>query len=374
MDDLLAGDFYGFQGLLTEREDAAVRALRDYLEAEVRPLADDFWARAEFPVQVARPLGGLGVLGTLWEETRAFPGSAVYRGWLMLELSRVDAGVGAFVGISSGLVMGALGVGGSAEQRAEWLPRLATGELVGAFGLTEPLSGSDSARGLRTTAERTADGWVLNGAKRWIGNATFADVTVIWAKDVADGQVKGFLVEKGTPGFAATRIENKVSLRSVQNADITLNDVVIPEARRLQRIDSFRDVATILRLTRADVAWQAIGVAIGAYEAAVRYAGSGSSSGSRSGRTSSCRTSSSGAWATSPRASPCACACRSCTTRAPSATSTRRSRRPTRRRACARRSAGLARCSAATASCSSTASRGSSPTPRPSTPTRAPGR
>jgi glutaryl-CoA dehydrogenase len=271
--DLLASDFYSFQSLLTERESAAVRELRAYLEAEVRPLANDYWARAEFPHQVARPLGALGVLGPLWEESRAFPNSAVYRGWIALELGRVDAGVATFVGVTSGLAMGAIGVGGSAEQRAEWLPRLATGEIVGAFGLTEPLSGSDSARGLRTIAERTADGWVLNGSKRWIGNATFADVTVIWAKDTADGQVKGFLVEKGTPGFTPTKIEDKISLRSVQNADIILTDVVVPEERRLQRIDSFRDVATVLRLTRSDVAWQAIGVAVGAYEAALAYAG-----------------------------------------------------------------------------------------------------
>jgi glutaryl-CoA dehydrogenase len=272
MTDLLVSDFYSFQDLLTDREAESVGELRAFLEAEVRPIANDYWARAEFPRHLARPLGDLGMLGPLWEESRRFPNSAVYRGWLALELSRVDAGVATFVGVTSGLAMGAIGVGGSPEQRAEWLPRLGTGEIVGAFGLTEPLSGSDSARGLRTTARQTADGWVLNGAKRWIGNATFAEVTVIFAKDVADGQVKGFLVEAGTPGFTATKIEDKISLRSVQNADIVLEDVVVPEAMRLQNIHSFRDVATVLRLTRADVAWQAIGIAIGAYEAAVRYA------------------------------------------------------------------------------------------------------
>jgi glutaryl-CoA dehydrogenase len=273
MTDLLASDFYSFQNLLTDRENTSVGALREYLEAEVRPIADDYWSREEFPLHVVKPLGALGVLGPLWEESRPFENSAVYRGWLSLELGRVDAGVATFVGVQSGLAMGALGVCGSPEQRAQWLPRLATGEVVGAFGLTEPLSGSDSARGLRTTAARTSDGWVLNGSKRWIGNATFADFTVIWAKDTADGQVKGFLVPAGTPGFSATKIENKISLRSVPNADITLTDVLVPEENRLQQASSFRDVATVLRLTRADVAWQAIGVAIGAYEAALRYAG-----------------------------------------------------------------------------------------------------
>ena len=273
MTDLLVSDFFAFQDLLTPQEAESIGALRAYLESEVRPIVDDYWARAEFPHQVTKPLGELGMLGPLWEESRHFENSAVYRGWAALELARVDAGVATFVGVTSGLAMGSIGVGGSPEQRAEWLPRLATGEIVGAFGLTEPLSGSDSARGLRTVAERTADGWVLNGSKRWIGNATFADVTVIWAKDTSDGQVKGFLVEKGTPGFTATKIEDKISLRSVQNADIVLENVVVPEERRLQKVESFRDVGTVLRLTRADVAWQAIGIAIGAYEAAVRYAG-----------------------------------------------------------------------------------------------------
>jgi glutaryl-CoA dehydrogenase len=187
-------------------------------------------------------------------------------------MGRVDAGVATFVGVQSGLAMGSIDVGGSPEQRAEWLPRLADGSVLAAFGLTEPYSGSDSARGLRTTARRSGDGWVLNGAKRWIGNATFADVVVIFAKDQADGQVKGFLVDTASPGFRATRIEGKVALRSVQNADLELEGVRVPEERRLQRIESFRDVATVLRLTRCEVAWQAVGVAIGAYEAALAYA------------------------------------------------------------------------------------------------------
>jgi glutaryl-CoA dehydrogenase len=170
------------------------------------------------------------------------------------------------------LAMGAIGLGGSAEQRAEWLPRMATGELVGAFGLTEPLSGSDSAQGLRTTATRDGDNWILNGAKRWIGNATFSDLTVIWAKSAEDGQVKGFIVPNSTPGFSATKIENKQSLRIVQNADIVLENVVVPETNRLQNANSFTDTAAVLRLTRAEVAWAAVGNSMGAYDAALAYA------------------------------------------------------------------------------------------------------
>lgn len=268
----LESDFYSFQDHLSARETVAVLALRDFFETQVRPVADDHWTRAEFPRHLVPGIAALGVLGPSWDETRHFENSAVFRGWAALEMARVDTSVATFVGVQSGLVMGSIGVGGSPEQRARWLPGLGSGETIGAFGLTEPLSGSDSARGLRTTATRRGEDWVLSGEKRWIGNGTFADVVVTWARDTADEQVKGFLVPTTTPGFSATKIEGKQALRSVQNADIVLRDVVVPEELRLQRVSSFRDVATILRLTRAEVAWQAVGNSIGAYEAALAYA------------------------------------------------------------------------------------------------------
>ncbi|PYY32823.1 acyl-CoA dehydrogenase [Curtobacterium sp. MCJR17_055] len=269
---LLESDFYRFQEQLTDQERASLGELREYLERDVAPIVDEYWARAEFPTQVIAPLAELGMYGPGVPLVRQFENSAVYRGWAALELGRVDAGVATFIGVQSGLAMNSIAVAGSDEQQREWLPRMASGEVVGAFGLTEPLSGSDSARGLRTTARREGDTWVLNGSKRWIGNATFADVVVIWAKDEADNQVKGFLVTSDTPGFTATKIEDKIALRSVQNADITLEDVRVPEARRLQRADSFRSTAAVLRLTRTEVAWQAVGISVGAYEAALRYA------------------------------------------------------------------------------------------------------
>jgi glutaryl-CoA dehydrogenase len=268
----LEADFFGFQSRLTPQEQESVVRVREFFRREIRPIADGFWSRAEFPFEIIRPLAALGTMGAFVPEVRRFENSAAYRGWVAMEMARVDAGVATFVGVQSGLVMGSLHVGGSPEQQAEWMPKLASAEAIGAFGLTEPLSGSDSARGLRTLARREGDTWVLNGAKRWIGNATFADVVVVLAKDVADGQVKGFLVTTDTPGFSATKIEDKISLRSVQNADITLTDVVVPGSRRLPGIRSFRDVATVLRLTRCDVAWAAIGVAVGAYDAALAYA------------------------------------------------------------------------------------------------------
>ncbi|HEY8587922.1 MAG TPA: acyl-CoA dehydrogenase family protein [Naasia sp.] len=269
----LVSDFYGYADLLTDKERDVLAALREYLEREVRPIVDDYWSRAEFPTQVMKRLAEFEIFAAPWEETRTFENSAVFRGFVALELARVDASIATFVGVQNGLAMGAISVGGDDEQRREWLPKMAAADVIGAFGLTEPLSGSDSAQGLRTVATRDGDDWVLNGSKRWIGNATFSDITVIWAKSAEDGQVKGFIVPTSTPGYTATKIEGKQSLRIVQNADIVLEDVRVPERLRLQNANSFKDTAKVLRLTRAEVAWAAVGNAIGAYEAAVAYTG-----------------------------------------------------------------------------------------------------
>jgi glutaryl-CoA dehydrogenase len=269
--DMLEADFYSFQDLLTPAEQKKALAVREFMEREVRPIADDYWERAECPVHLFKPYAQLGTIGSGWAETQDEETSAVFRGWIGMETARVDSSFCTFIGVSGGLAMTSIGVGGTAEQRAKWLPPMASGDLIGAFALTEPLAGSDTAKGLRTTATRTGDTWVLNGAKRWIGNATFADVVVVWAKDTADDQVKGFLVRKGTPGFTATKIERKQSLRIVQNADIVLEDVRVHEDDRLQHINSFRDLAKVLRITRDGVSWQALGTMVGAYEAAVAY-------------------------------------------------------------------------------------------------------
>jgi glutaryl-CoA dehydrogenase len=268
----LASDFYGYESLLTDREKSFIADLRAYLETDVKPIVNEHWEKAEFPASIIPRLHGLGTIGLGYEETRAFENSAVFRGWVALELSRVDASVSTYVGVQNGLALGAVAITGSPEQRAEWLPKLASGEVLSAFALTEPLSGSDSARGLRTIATRDGDNWVLNGSKRWIGNATFSDMTIVWARSAEDDQVKGFMVPTSTPGYTATKMEGKQSLRMVQNADIALENVVVPESLRLQNANSFKDTAAVLRQTRAEVAWSAIGVAVGAYEAALRYA------------------------------------------------------------------------------------------------------
>ena len=268
----LASDFYGFETLLSTTEQDALMRLRRYMEGTVRPVINDYWERAEFPHELISSFLETDVARFPFAETRPFENSAVFRGLVAMEMARVDASMATFIGVQEGLAMGSISVCGSQEQRDEWLPKMASGEVLGAFGLTEPLSGSDSARGLRTTATRDGDSWTITGAKRWIGNATFSDITIIWAKDTADDQVKGFIVPTSTPGYSATKIERKIALRPVQNADITLEDVVVPESMRLQNSHSFRDTAKVLRLTRAAVAWSSVGVSIGAYEAAVAYA------------------------------------------------------------------------------------------------------
>jgi glutaryl-CoA dehydrogenase len=187
-------------------------------------------------------------------------------------MAHTDPSMATFFGVHTGLAMGSILACGSDEQKTRWLPAMSRMQKIGAFALTEPQGGSDVAGGLRTTARREGGEWVLNGAKRWIGNGTFADYIVLWARDTEDNQVKGFVVEKGTPGFTAAKIENKIALRSVQNADITLTDCRVSEASRLAKANSFRDTAVILRRTRSGVAWQSVGVMLAAYEIALDYA------------------------------------------------------------------------------------------------------
>ncbi|GAA1634119.1 acyl-CoA dehydrogenase family protein [Actinoplanes couchii] len=262
---MLAGDLYTFQDLLTDEETATVKRVREFLSTEVTPIANDYWARAEFPHHLIKRFAGLGLAGT--------KRSSLLDGWLALEMGHADASMATFYGVHAGLAMGSIQECGSAEQRERWLPSMASFEKIGAFALTEPTGGSDVAAGLRTVARREGDTWVLNGRKRWIGNATFADLIVVWARDEADDQVKGFVVQQDTPGFTATKIDNKIALRIVQNADIELAGVRVPEADRLQEAHSFKDTARVLQQTRAGVAWQSVGVMLAAYEIALAYAG-----------------------------------------------------------------------------------------------------
>jgi glutaryl-CoA dehydrogenase len=188
-----------------------------------------------------------------------------------MELSRGDGSLGTFLGVQAGLAMRAIAMHGSEELKQRWLPALARVEKIGAFALTEPEHGSDSIA-LETNARREGDSYVINGAKRWIGNATIADVVVVWARDVEDGQVKGFLVEKGTPGYRARVIEGKGSVRAVWQAEIDLEDVRVPIENRLPGANSFKDCGKVLVETRSSCAWMALGHAVAGFDAALVYA------------------------------------------------------------------------------------------------------
>jgi len=273
MSELLTGDFYRFEEMLAEDERRTLHRVREFLHDKVVPIANDCWLRGEFPVDLVKEYAELGIAALADPECPGPKPSGLLSGFLALEMAHADPSMATFFGVHTGLAMGSIAACGSQEQRERWLPAMSRMDKIGAFALTEPLGGSDVAGGMRTTARREGDVWVLDGAKRWIGNGTFADLVVVWAKDVEDGQVKGFVVEKGTPGFTATKIENKMALRTVQNADITLSGCRVPEPNRLANARSFRDTARILRRTRSGVAWQAVGIMIAAYEIALRYAG-----------------------------------------------------------------------------------------------------
>jgi len=266
------GDFYQIRSLLPSEDQAVLARARAFMQAEVAPIIEDYWSRAEFPFQIIPGMRALNVAGLPYTGYGCPGRSSLLDGLLAMEIARVDCSIATFLGVHSGLAMGSIYLCGSDEQKQHWLPPMARMEKIGAFGLTEPEVGSGAAGGLTTTARRSGDQWILTGQKKWIGNATFADVTVIWARDVADNQVNGFLVEKGTSGFRAEKMEGKIALRVVQNALITLDECRVPETHRLQRARSFRDTAAVLRMTRAGVAWQAVGCAMGAYELALDYA------------------------------------------------------------------------------------------------------
>nr|WP_042179026.1 acyl-CoA dehydrogenase family protein [Kibdelosporangium sp. MJ126-NF4]CEL13590.1 Glutaryl-CoA dehydrogenase [Kibdelosporangium sp. MJ126-NF4]CTQ99276.1 Glutaryl-CoA dehydrogenase (EC 1.3.99.7) [Kibdelosporangium sp. MJ126-NF4] len=274
MEDHLIADFSDYEALLSDEERKILLQTRTFMRDEIKPLVNEYWAKGEFPASLIGKFRASGLAGLPYEGYGEHQPavSHLLTGMMAMEMSRTDASVATFFGVHNGLAMYSIHSGGDQEQRDRWLPSMAAMDKIGAFAMTEPLGGSDVAGGMRTTAKRDGDTWILNGAKKWIGNATFADYVVVWARDLDDNNVKGFVVEKGTPGFSPVKIEGKIAFRIVENAEITLTDVRVPDANRLQNITSFRDVAEILRATRGGVAWQALGVMIGAYELALDYA------------------------------------------------------------------------------------------------------
>ncbi|HKD98346.1 MAG TPA: acyl-CoA dehydrogenase family protein [Micromonosporaceae bacterium] len=266
----LGTDYFHIGEQLTTEERELWRRTRDFVDDEVLPVINDYWERAEFPWPLARRLAALGIVGDGIEGYGCPPMSPIATGLVHMELNRGDGSLGTFLGVQAGLAMRSIATLGSQEQKRRYLPGMARLETIGAFALTEPRHGSDSVS-LETSARRDGDSWILDGAKRWIGNGTIADVVVVWARDSADGKVKGFLVEKGTAGFRADRMDGKGSLRAVWQAEIELDGVRVPESHRLPHANAFSDVARVLAATRNTVAWAALGHATAAYDTAMAY-------------------------------------------------------------------------------------------------------
>jgi len=265
-------DLYDAESLLTSAERDVLARLRRFLDAEAKPLLAEYWERGEFPEQLARPLIDLDIMEPADLAVHG-PVRGIFHGFRVFELARRDASLATWYTAQAGLFRTAIRVGASAEQQREWMPMVIDFSLKGVFSLTEPEHGSDIAGGLATTARFDPDGgsWVLDGAKRWIGGASTADVLAVFARDVADGQVKAFLVDRQAQGVTLEKIHGKTALRMMQNAHITLDGVRVPESMRLHNVNSFKDVAAMLRAMRSDVAWIATGIQAGAFEAALRY-------------------------------------------------------------------------------------------------------
>ena len=267
----LGTDFFSVREQFTSEQWSRFTAARKFVDSEVIPAAAGSWERAEIPWPLVRRLPELDVVG---EEIEGYgcPGmSPLACGLVTMELHRGDGSLGVILGVHSGLAMRSIALCGSDEQKQRWLPGMARMDLLGAFALTEPDHGSDSVA-LETTAEPDGERWLLTGRKRWIGLGTVADLVVVWARDTTTGQVGGFVVERGSPGYQASVIEGKASLRSVWQADITLDKVAVPAANRLPGARSFKDASRVLAATRSTCAWAALGHATAAYDAALRYA------------------------------------------------------------------------------------------------------
>ncbi|HEY2260172.1 MAG TPA: acyl-CoA dehydrogenase family protein [Solirubrobacteraceae bacterium] len=267
-----ATDYYRLDDTLSPAEREIRDRVRRFSDHEVVPIINAYWEKAEFPFDLIPKLAELRIAGTT---TKGYgcPGMSRLAGGLVSrELSRGDGSINTFFAVHSGLAMGAISLLGSEEQKTRWLPPMAELELIGAFGLTEPQHGSDSVS-LETSARRSGGDYVLNGAKRWIGNASFADVTVVWARDEREGEVGAYLVPKGTPGFDPTHvITGKMGKRAVWQAEISLNEVRIPAENRLANATTFGDAVKVLTQTRGGAAWECTGHAMACLEAAIAYA------------------------------------------------------------------------------------------------------
>jgi glutaryl-CoA dehydrogenase len=270
MADFRGVDFYRIDDLLSDEEKMVRDTVRAFVTDRVVGIMDRHFEDATFPVELIPGMAELGLFGSNLPEEYGCAGmNNVAYGLVMQEIERGDSAIRSFVSVQGALVMYPIFAFGSEEQKRHWLPRLASGEKIGCFGLTEPDHGSDPG-GMITRAEKRSDCWVLNGTKSWITNGTMADVAVVWAK--VDGTVRGFLVEKGTPGFAAPEIRHKMSLRASVTSQLTFEDCAIPEGNALPGAEGLKSPLQCLNQARYGIAWGALGAAMACYHAALEYA------------------------------------------------------------------------------------------------------
>jgi glutaryl-CoA dehydrogenase len=266
-------DFYSLDDLLTDEQRMIAGTVRSFVDDRVLPVIEKHNREGTFPMDLIPQMGELGLLGCYLEGYGCAGAGPIEYGIICQELERGDSGVRSFASVQSSLCMWPIHTYGTEEQKQRWLPGMARGELVGCFGLTEPDHGSDPG-GMKTIAKRDGDDYVLNGSKMWITNGTIADVAVVWAKlDGLDGEVRGFLVEKGMRGYSAPEIKNKFSLRASVTSELVLDSVRVPKTNLLPGSEiGLRAPLSCLTQARYGIAWGAMGSAMACYDEALRYA------------------------------------------------------------------------------------------------------
>jgi len=262
-------DFLDIDRLYSQEERMVRDTVRQFSSERILPYIADWYEQGATPVELAREIGKLGLLGMHLEGYGCAGASAVDYGIACLELEAADSGIRSMVSVQGSLAMFPIWAYGSEEQKQEWLPRMATGEVIGCFGLTESDAGSDPSR-MRTHAKRDGDDWIINGSKMWISNGPFADVAVVWAR--TDDGVRGFIIPTDTPGFSAPEIKGKLSLRASRTSELVLDDVRVPDGFRLPGVSSMRGPLSCLSEARYGIAWGAMGAARACYETALAYA------------------------------------------------------------------------------------------------------
>lgn len=268
--EVSATDFYNLDAMLTEEERMTRDSVRDWVERRFMPLIQEHHRNETFPTELAPELGELGVFGANIEGYGCAGMNNISYGLIMQELERGDSGLRSFVSVQGGLVMYPILAFGTEEHRETFLPKLASGEMLGCFGLTEPDHGSDPG-GMKTNVKRDGDNWILNGSKMWITNGSVADIAIVWAKDVADGKIKGFIVDTASEGFSAPRMKGKFSLRASVTSELVFDNVLVPESRRLPNVTGLKGPLSCLTQARYGISWGVLGAAMACYESALEY-------------------------------------------------------------------------------------------------------